>query len=98
MYDASKHPGEKMRGRNKEGEGERGDGEILGKERKSDRQKEREKEEEGDFPYFRSGGNRTQSACRLERNQLYLLLLSPFSFSFIPEQTKRKDNKRAACV
>lgn len=47
------------------------------------------------FPHFQSGRNGTQSACRLERNQLYLLLLSPFSFSLFPEQTKRKRHQES---
>ena len=58
--------------------------------RKWDRKNKKDKEEEGDFPHFQSGGNGTQSACRLERNQLHLLLLSRSSLSLSLSRTNRK--------
>lgn len=50
MYDASKHPGEKMRGRNKEGEGEKGRGEmerfLERKGSQTDKKRERKRKKE----------------------------------------------------
>ena len=40
------------------------------------KRKERDREEERDFPHFQSGGSGTQSACRRETNQPELLLLA----------------------